>query len=83
MPHEPSDLCLPIQPIAGRRCPSCRTVKPPEDFSAGCYASCQGGRTAAIAHRHRQRALRRVARRAEADYRALLAEHRGGGGDAA
>jgi hypothetical protein len=82
MRHEPSDLCLPIQQPAGRRCPSCQTLKPLEDFSAGHCASCRR-RSAAVAHRHRQRTLRRVARRTEASYRALLAEHRGGGGDAA
>jgi hypothetical protein len=40
-------------------------------------------RSAAVARRHRQRTLRQVARRAEASYRALLAQHREGGGDAA
>jgi hypothetical protein len=81
MRHEPSDLRLPIQPIAGRRCPSCRTLKPLDDFSAVCWASCRR-RSAAVARRHRQRALRQVAR-AEADYRTLLTQHRRGGGDAA
>jgi hypothetical protein len=84
MPHEPSRSCLPVQPPGDRRCPSCRTVKPAEDFldSAGTpargWASCQRRRTT-VAHRHRQRTLRQVARRAEAGYRALLAQHEGGG----
>jgi hypothetical protein len=90
MPHEPSRSCLPVQPTRDRRCPSCRTVKPPEDFHhsastlARCCGSCQRRRTA-VARRHRQRALRQVARRAEAGYRALLAQHdlQGGGGDGA
>jgi hypothetical protein len=89
MPHEPSDLCLPIQPAAGRRCPSCRAVKPLDDFPiprtpAGCCASCRR-RSAAVARRHRKRALRQVARRAEAGYRALLAQYaeQGGAGGAA
>ena len=90
MRHEPSRSCLPVQPTGDRRCPSCRTVKPPEDFldSAGtparCCASCQRRRTA-VARRHRQRTLRQVARRAEAGYRALLTQHtpERGGGDAA
>jgi hypothetical protein len=83
MRHEPSRSCLPVQPTGDRRCPSCRTVKPPEDLldSAGtparCCVSCQ--RRAAVARRHRQRTLRQVARRAEAGYRALLAQHEGGG----
>lgn len=88
MRHEPSDSCLPIQPAADRRCPSCRAVKPLDDFpaqpgmSAGCCASCRC-RSGAVVRRHRWRTMRQVARRAEASYRALLAEHRGGGGDAA
>jgi hypothetical protein len=89
MPHEPSRSCLPVQPTGDRRCPSCRTVKPAEDFldrvgtPAPCCASCQRRRTA-VARRHRQRALRQMARRAEAGYRALLVNHtpQGGGGDA-
>jgi hypothetical protein len=32
MPHEPSDSWPPIQPTAGRRCSSCRAVKPLDDF---------------------------------------------------
>jgi hypothetical protein len=88
MRHEPSDSCLPIQPAANRRWPSCRAVKPLDDFlaqpgmSAGCCASCRR-RSGASARRHQQRTLRQVARHTEASYRALLAEHRGGGGDAA
>jgi hypothetical protein len=88
MPHEPSDLCLPIQLAAGRRCASCRAVKPLDDFPAragtpaGCCGSCRR-RRAAVARRHKQRTLRQAARRAEAGYRALLAELQGGGGDAA
>jgi hypothetical protein len=88
MPHEPSDLCLPIQPTPGRRCLSCRTIKPLEDFPtragmpAGYCAPCRR-RSVAVARRRRQRTLRLVARRAEAGYRALLAQHRGGAGDAA
>jgi hypothetical protein len=84
MPHEPSRIDPPIQQAGHRRCPSCRTVKPPEDFldSAGtparCCVSCQRRRTA-VARRHRQRTLRQVARRAEAGYHALLAQHEGGG----
>ena len=90
MRHEPSDSCLPLQPADDRRCPSCQTVKPPDDFTpragtpAGCCASCRR-RSAAVTRRRRQRAVRQVARRAEASYRALLAQHspQGGGGDAA
>jgi hypothetical protein len=90
MRHEPSDLCLPIQPITDRRCPACRAVKPLDDFPAqpgmpsGWCVSCRR-RRAAVARRRRQRTLRQVARRAEAGYRALLAQHtmQGGGGDAA
>jgi hypothetical protein len=44
---------------------------------AGCCALCQR-RSAAIARRCQQRTLRQVARRAEASYRALLAQHEGG-----
>jgi hypothetical protein len=90
MRHEPSDSCLPFQQTAGRRCPSCRTVKPSEDFldRAGTAAGCRASgwdRRAAVARRHRQRILRQAVRRAEAGYRALLAHHasQGGGGDAA
>jgi hypothetical protein len=90
MPHEPSDSCPPIQPTADRRCPSCRAVKPLDDFPtradapAGCRGSCRR-RSTTVARRYRQRTLRQLARRAEASYRALLAQHTpaGGGGDAA
>jgi hypothetical protein len=90
MPHEPSRSWLPVQPTDDRRCPTCRTVKPPEDFLdsadtvARCCGSCQRRRTA-VARRHRQRTLRQVTRRAEAGYRALLANHakQGGGGGVA
>ena len=90
MRHEPSGSLPPVQQTADRRCPSCWTVKPLEDFPAqagtlgGCCAPCRR-RTAAVAHRHQQRTLRQVARRAEAGYRALLAQQPqvGGGGDAA
>jgi hypothetical protein len=84
MRHEPSDSCLPLQPAGGQRCASCWA----EDFpgraktSAGCCATCRRRRVV-VAYRHRQRALRRFARRAEAGYCALLAEHRGGGTGAA
>jgi hypothetical protein len=84
MRHEPSRSCLPVQPTGDRRCPSCRTVKPPEDFldsaatPACCCASCQRRRTA-VARRHRQQTLRQVAQRAEAGYRAPLTQHEGGG----
>jgi hypothetical protein len=88
MRHEPSDYLPPLQPIADLRCPSCGAVKPLDDFSiraggpAGCCANCRR-RSATVADRRRQRTLRQVARRAEAGYRALLAELQGGGGDAA
>jgi hypothetical protein len=88
MPHEPSDLCRPIQPAAGRRCPSCQAVKPLDDFPAragtpaGCCMACRG-RNTTVARRHRRRTLRQVARHAEVGYRALLAELQGDGGDAA
>ena len=84
MRHEPSRSCLLVQPTGDRRCLSCRTVKPAEDFldsagtPAGCCASCQRRRTA-VARRHQQRTLRQVAQRAEAGYQALLAQHKGGG----
>jgi hypothetical protein len=89
MRHEPSDSCLPLQPADDRRCSSCQTVNPPDDFSpragtpAGYCAPCRR-RSAAVTRRER-RALRQVARRAEASYRALLAQHtrQGDGGDAA
>jgi hypothetical protein len=86
MPHEPSDSCPPVQPTADRRCPSCRPVKPLDDFSAradapgGCCMACR--RRSVVAHRRRQRTLRQVARRAEAGYRAPLTELQRGGGDA-
>jgi hypothetical protein len=88
MRHEPSGSLPPVQQTADRRCPSCRAVKSLDDFPAqavtpaGCCASCRR-RNAAVACRHQKRTLRQVARRAEASYRALLAQHRGGGGDAA
>ena len=88
MRHEPSDSLPPLQPIADLRCPSCGAAKPRDDFSlragapAGCCANCRR-RSATVADRRRQRTLRQVARRAEAGYRALLAELQGGGGDAA
>jgi hypothetical protein len=88
MPHEPSDSCLPIQPTADRRCPSCRAVKPPDDFPAranapaGCCTACRR-RSTTVARRCQKRTLRQVARRAEAGYRALLAELQGSGGDGA
>jgi hypothetical protein len=87
MPHEPSRSRPPLQP-ADRRCPSCRAVKPPEDFpdragtAAGGCGFCRRRRTA-VTRRHRQHTLRRVLRRAEAGYRALLARHGGGGGGGA
>ena len=88
MRHEPIDSLPLIQPIAYRRCSSCRAVKPLDDFPigagtpAGCCTSCRR-RSAAVARRRRQRALRQDVRRSEAGYRALLAELQGGGGDAA
>jgi hypothetical protein len=90
MRHEPSGSLAPVQPAADRRCPACRAVKLLDDFPAcadtlaGCCARCRC-RHAAVAHHRRQRTLRQVARRAEAGYRALLAQHTpaGGGGDAA
>jgi hypothetical protein len=88
MPHEPSDSWPPIQPTAGRRCSSCRAVKPLDDFpirvdaSAGCCVACRR-RGTTVARRHQQQTVRQIARRAEAGYRALLAELQGGGRDAA
>jgi hypothetical protein len=90
MRHEPSGSCPPVQPTADRRCPSCQTVRPLDDFSdragtpVGCCASCRR-RSAAVTRRRQHRALRQVARRTEASYRALLAQHspQGSGGDAA
>jgi hypothetical protein len=91
MRHERTGSSPPLQATAKRRCPSCRAVKPPDDFPAaradtpaGCCGSCRR-RSTAVARRHWQRALRQVARRAEAGYRALLAQHtvQGGGGGAA
>jgi hypothetical protein len=89
MPHEPNGSCLLLQPVFDQRCPSCWAVKPPDDFPiragtpAGCCAPCRR-RQAAVDRRHRRRVLRQVTRRAEAGYRALLAQHipHGGGGDA-
>jgi hypothetical protein len=84
MPHEPSDSCPGVQQPIDRRCPACRTLRPLDDFptragtSAGCCALCQR-RSAAVARRCQQRTLRQVARRAETGYRALLAQHEGGG----
>jgi hypothetical protein len=88
MRHEPNDSLPPLQPIADQRCPSCRAVRPLEDFPnvvgtrAGCCVPCRY-RQAAIARRRQQRVVRQVAGRAEASYRTLLAEHREGGGNAA
>ena len=84
MRHEPSDSLPPLQPIADQRCRSCRAFKPLGDFPIGCCVLCRR-RSAAVADRRRQRTLRQIARRAEAGYRALLAQHtrEGGGGDAA
>ena len=88
MRHEPSDSLPPLQPIADQRCRSCRALKPLDDFPigapAGCCVLCRR-RSAAVADRRRQRTLRQIARRAEAGYRTLLAQHtrEGGGGDAA
>jgi len=68
MRHEPSGPCPSLQPISDRRCPSCRAVKPLDDFAigagapAGCCATCQR-RCAAVARRRRQRALRQTAPR--------------------
>jgi hypothetical protein len=87
MPHEPSDSLALVQPAADWRCPTRQAVKPLDHFPAGtpagCCAPCRR-RHAAVARRRQQRALRQVARRAEAGYRALLAQHarQGGGGDA-
>ncbi len=88
MPHEPSGSCPPLQLIADRRCPACWTIRPLDDFPAqrdmptGCCVACRR-RHAAVVRRRRQRTLRQVARRAEAGYRALLAQHRAGGDGAA
>jgi hypothetical protein len=91
MRHEPSGSLPPVQPTADRRCPSCRAVKPLDDFSAaspstpaGCCTPCRR-HSAEVARRRQERTLRQVARRAEASYRALLAQHakQGSGGDAA
>jgi hypothetical protein len=35
MRHEPSDSLPPLQPITDQRCPSCRAVKPLDDFPIG------------------------------------------------
>jgi hypothetical protein len=89
MRHETNGSLPPLQATADRRCPSCWAVKPLDDFPAragmpaGCCAPCRG-RRAVVARRHRQRTLRQLVRRAEAGYRALLAQHpQGDGGDAA
>jgi hypothetical protein len=86
MPHEPSGSLPTVQPTAERRCPSSCRAKPlnhiPAGTSAGDCGSCRR-RSATIGRRRRPRTLRQVARRAEAGYRALLAEHRAGSGDAA
>jgi hypothetical protein len=88
MPHEPSGSCPPLQLIADRRCPACWMVRPLDDFPAhpgmpaGCCLACRR-RSAAVARRRRQQTLHQVARRVEASYRALLAQHEEGGGDAA
>jgi hypothetical protein len=92
MRHEPSGPWPWLQPIADRRCPSCRAVKPLDDFPLGAgaptgYCATCRRRSAAVTRRHRQRAQRQDASRSEAGYRALLAELQrgggGGGGDAA
>ena len=88
MRHEPSGPCPSLQPITDQRCPSCRAVKPLDDFPigagapAGCCVACRR-RSAAVARRSQQRTLLQVGRRAEASYRALLAELQRGGGDTA
>ena len=88
MHHEPSGSGLALQPAADQRCPACQAVKPldrsPADQPAGCCATCRR-RRAVVARCHRQQILRQVARRAEAGYRALLAQHalQGGGDDGA
>ena len=80
MRHEPSGPCPWVQPITDRPCPSCRTVRPQDDFPievgapAGCCARCRR-RSVAVAHRRQQRVLRQVAGRAEAGYRTLLDQH--------
>ena len=89
MRHEPSGSREPVQPTVSHRCSSCWTVKPPDDFPAradapvGCCTSCRR-HGAAVARRRRQRTLHQVRRRAEAGYRALLAQHaqQGSRGDA-
>jgi len=59
-------------------------VRSLDDFLAqpgmptGCCVACQR-RSAAVARRRQQRTLLEVARRVEASYRALLAQHEGGG----
>jgi hypothetical protein len=90
MPHEPSGCCPPLQLIADRRCPACPTVilsgRLPHSAKHACrLLHARWRRSVVIARRHRQRALRQLDRRAEADYRALLAHHvkqEGGGGAA-
>ena len=76
---------LPAQSARIRRCAACHNLKPADDFAtAGCCTPC-GRRKVAVARRRQQRTLQQVARRAEAGYRALLAQHtrQGGGGDTA
>jgi hypothetical protein len=71
MRHEPSGSRPLLQPVA--------------DFLAGTPGGCCGScrhRRAAVTRRCRRRTQQQVARRAEASYRALLAWHRGGDGDA-
>jgi hypothetical protein len=86
MHHEPSGSCLPLQPTADQRCRFRRAAQPLDDLHAqvgtpaGC-APCRN-RSAAIARRRQQRTLHQITRRAEAGYRALLAQHpRQEGGD--
>jgi hypothetical protein len=88
MRHEPSDSCPGVQWTVDQRCPTCRTVRPLDDFAdqagtpTGYCTPCRH-RRAAVARRRRQRTLYQVARRAEVSYRAFLAQHREGGDDAA
>jgi hypothetical protein len=90
MPHETNGSLPPLQATADRRCPSCRAVKPPDRPPHSTPARRLLHRLPAPQRRgrpprHRKRALRQVARRAEAGHRALLARPalRGGSGDAA
>jgi hypothetical protein len=88
MRHEPSGSVPLVQLVADRGCPACRAVKPPDEFPAcasrlaGCCVACRG-RQVAVARGRQRRALKQIARRAEAGDRALLAEHRRGGDNAA